>query len=71
MGGLEGPPIPPNVRSAPAKPWRSSINATWTWGASKGPLPPKRSERPGQAVALLYQRHNYQRHDGHYTTGQG
>src|SRR2546421_4037766 len=28
MGGLEGPPIPPNVRSAPAKPWRSSINAT-------------------------------------------
>jgi len=25
MGGLEGPPIPPDARSAPGNPWRSSI----------------------------------------------
>src|SRR2546426_12423221 len=32
MGGLEGPPKPPNARAAPAKPWRPS-----TRGAPKPP----------------------------------
>jgi len=30
--------------------WRTS----WTWGRRHGPQPPKRSERPGGAVALLF-----------------
>jgi hypothetical protein len=42
MGGPEMAPQPPNVRRAPAKPWRSSI-----------PQTPERSERPGKGVALL------------------
>ena len=51
MGGLGGPPYPPNARHAPAKPWRASINGTptrrvkrlwapWRMGYVAGPRPP-------------------------------
>src|SRR2546428_14094246 len=39
-GPRDGPPYPPTLGSAPAKPWRSSI-------------PPNARQRPGGAVALL------------------
>ena len=51
MGGLGGPPYPPNARRAVAKPWRASINGTptrrvkrlwapWRMGYVAGPRPP-------------------------------
>src|SRR6267142_6604004 len=43
-------PQSPIVRTAPAKPWRSSIYM----GAPTWPPIPHRSDRPGKAVAVLY-----------------
>src|SRR6267142_1963404 len=45
-------PQSPIVRTAPAKPWRSSIYM----GAPTWPPIPHRSDRPGKAVAVLYSR---------------
>src|SRR5207249_3602659 len=56
LGARNGPPNPPNVRSAPGNPWRSSINALLSGGPEMAPKPPKRSERPGKPVALLDKR---------------
>src|SRR5437660_1727294 len=52
MGPRHGPQAP-NVRSAPAQPWRSSGPGTGRDGAPTWPPSPQRSERPGAAVALL------------------
>src|SRR5207248_1149494 len=48
--GPEMTPKPPDVRRAPAEPWRSIHDM----GAPAWPPNPQRSERPGRAVALLY-----------------
>src|SRR5437867_4567271 len=46
-------PKPPNVRSAPAQPWRCS-GVVPVVGPRYGPQTPKRSQRAGAAVALLW-----------------
>src|SRR6266480_3654474 len=53
MGPRHGPPNPPDVRIAPAKPWRSSVSLVGD-GAPTWPPTPQRSKRPGAAVPLLY-----------------
>src|SRR5438094_7150757 len=40
MGGLDGPPKPPALGIAPAKPWRSSILLGGRWGLDGAPKPP-------------------------------
>src|SRR5262245_38994629 len=50
-GAPNGPPKPPGARRAPAEPWRSSMSHL-----PRGPeraSKPRRSSRPGGAVALL------------------
>jgi hypothetical protein len=49
---LEGPPLPPNVRRAPAEPWRVSTTRM-PRGLEGPPHTPERSPRPGGAVARL------------------
>src|SRR5256885_880869 len=49
-GGPEMAPLPSSVRSGPAQPCRSAIEM----GAPTWPPCPRRSERPGTAVPLLY-----------------
>src|SRR5437660_5874454 len=56
MGPRHGPQAP-NVRSAPAQPWRSSGPGTGRDGAPTWPPSPQRSERSGAAVALLWAGH--------------
>src|SRR5437867_9361475 len=51
--GPDMAPKPPNVRSAPAQPWRCS-GVVPVVGPRYGPQTPKRSQRPGAAVALLW-----------------
>src|SRR5207248_11249562 len=51
--GPDMAPKPPNVRGAPAEPWRFS-GAVDVLGPRHGPQTPKRSRRPGGAVALLW-----------------
>src|SRR5438132_808001 len=46
-------PKPPHVRSAPAEPWRFSRVVNVVRGPDMAPKTPKRSSRPGEAVALL------------------
>src|SRR5205807_935145 len=61
-GGPETAPKPPNVRSAPAQPGRSSKprqfmgprnGRLFRWGPRNGPQTPQGSERPGEAVPRL------------------
>ena len=49
-GAPKWPPIPPSVRSGPAKPCRSTVKMG---GPEMAPQTPQRSERPGEAVPLL------------------
>src|SRR3989440_162970 len=70
---------PPNVRSAPAQPGRSSKPPTFgaprhsraaplsSFGAPKWPPNPHPSERPGEAVSLLYPPPNARRPGGPVT----
>src|SRR6267378_7914638 len=52
VGGPDMAPKPPNVRTAPGHPWRSSISVSSA--PRYGPQTPQRSDRPGTPVALLY-----------------
>src|SRR5437763_15844315 len=45
MGAPKGPPSPPNVRRAPAEPWRSSINHG---GPEMAPKPPNVRRAPAE-----------------------
>jgi len=45
-------PKPPNVRDAPAEPWRRSV-ARALWGPDMAPQTPQRSSPPGKAGVLL------------------
>jgi len=47
MGGLEGPPKPPALGSAPAQPWRSSI-LRCVLGLEGPPTPPALGSAPAQ-----------------------
>src|SRR4030095_14169718 len=47
-------PEPPNVRTAPAEPWRFSGVVNVVRGPDVAPEAFARSERPGGAVALLW-----------------
>ncbi len=53
MGAPKWPPNPQTLGTAPARPSRSSVTGCATQGPRNGPQTPKRSERPGEAVALL------------------
>jgi hypothetical protein len=53
MGGLDGPPKPPALGSAPAEPWRSSSSPRVLGGLDGPPKPPALGKRPGVAVARL------------------
>src|SRR6267142_7102321 len=52
MGGLDGPPKPPALGSAPAEPWRSSGSRAER-GPRRASQAPCARKRPGGAVALL------------------
>jgi len=52
-GGPDMAPIPPDARSAPAKPWRSSIPDARRSSTISRQAPPSRLERVGTAVRIL------------------
>src|SRR5205085_2448533 len=52
--GPEMAPRPPDVRRAPAEPWRASVLRDGDAGPRNGPQAPRRSSRRGGAVARLY-----------------
>src|SRR5947208_5142218 len=66
-GASKGPPSPQTL-GAPRPSRGAPLSRHLDMGGLERPPSPKGSERPGQAVALHYQRHNYHRHYGNYTT---